>query len=332
MRVVTWRVPGARGATRVPPGKTRFLGALLLVLAGAYGCGGDGGDPVSPAPPSLPPPRPSPVPQPPPPGAPRINTVYVGFATDRIEITEGQDATVDIEFEAYYASPPDPTYIDGRFALDLRAVVEVGSASGEDLLVSGVPVGDPRLLMGKGTTWMAMRALPDDLVEGSETLKLRLEPAPKPLFDGGNYPPAVEVTNGELEVVIHDASAATGCSEVRFTATMPRRLLPPGSRYRCHSWSPYETEVTVEANRGDALELERSISYGRIYDWRVETAGSRIRHHLVLQWDPATTSELRMQACPLTGGSPTLVCTMESCEIFPAGSELPLPGSPLACP
>ena len=88
----------------------------------------------------------------------------------------------------------------------------------------------------------------------------------------------------------------------------------------------------MEADRGAPLQLERLRSSGRIDGWRLEFAGSRIRHHLVLQWDNERSAEMQLQACPAWGGGPTLVCTEDACQVYPAGAPIPAPGSPLVCP
>ena len=294
---------------------------LLLVAAGVAGCASD---PVVPAPPSLPPPGPSPVPPPPP-----IDSLFVGFVQDRVELREGEGIAVGIEFEPHYRSPPDPDMHEDFWRLDLRVIVEPGSELSGDLWVGEVPLRPTYSFRyrRRQTTWLALQALSDGEPEAPETLTLRLE------IVEGQYPyRRIELTNAELEVVIHDADTAAVCSDVGITATPPRRLIDRGDRPECASWGVFETEVTVEADRGAPLQLERLRSSGRIDGWRLEFAGSRIRHHLVLQWDNERSAEMQLQACPAWGGGPTLVCTEDACQVYPAGAPIPAPGSPLVCP
>ena len=293
---------------------------LLLVAAGVAGCGSD---PVVPAPPSLPPPGPSPVPPPRP-----IDSLFVGFVQDRVELREGEGIAVDIEMEPLYRSPPDPDNGEDEWRLGLRVILEPASESAGDLWVSEVPLLPTyrARLVSRQTTWLALQALPDGEPETSETLTLRLE------LVEGQYPHRrIELTNAELEVVIHDADTAAVCSDVRITATPPRKITRQENRPDCPSWGVFETEITVEADRSAPLQLERVSSYGRIDGWRVESVGSRIRHQLVLQWDNEGSAEMRVHACPAWGGGSTLVCTEDACRIYPAGAPIPAPGSPLAC-
>ena len=302
------------------PVRIRLAGAVLLLVAGVAGCGGSGDVPVGPAPPSLPPPGP-----PPPPGS-----LQVGFAEDRVELREGEGIAVGIEFEPHYRSPPDPDMHEDSWRLDLRVIVEPEGELSGDLWVGEVPLRPTYAFryLRRQTTWLALQALPDGEPEAPETLTLRLA-----LVGGQPYARRrIELTNAELEVVIHDADTAAVCSDVGITATPPRRLIDRGDRPECASWGVFETEVTVEADRGAPLQLERLRSSGRIDGWRLEFAGSRIRHHFVLQWDNERSAEMRLQACPAWGGGPTLVCTEEACETYPAGAPIPAPGSPLACP
>ena len=294
---------------------------LLLVAAGVAGCGSD---PVVPAPPSLPPPGPSPVPPPRP-----IDSLFVGFVQDRVELREGEGTAVDIEMEPLYRSPPDPDDGEDEWRLGFRVIVESGSESAGDLWVGEVPLLPTyrARLVSRQTTWLALQALPDGEPETSETLTLRLE------LVEGQYPRRrIELTNAELEVVIHDADTAAVCSGVRIIATPPRRLNARGYRgSSCPAWNVFETEVTVEADRSAPLQLERLSSYGRIDGWQVGSSGSRVRHRLVLQWDNERSAELRVQACPAWGGGSTLVCREDACRVYPAGAPIPAPGSPLAC-
>ena len=287
-----------------------FSAGLCLVLTAAVGCEALL---VSPPPAS------------PEPGSLLTDTLFIGFAQDRIELIEGESVAVDIEFEAQYRSPSDPP----KWQLGFRAVVESGTASAEDLLVAAGHVGDLYQVLGKGTTWLGMQALPDGIAEPSETFTLHLKPDAD--VKDASYPPAIELTNAELEIVIHDADAAAICSRVRIRGSPPRRLTRPGCRSSaCPSWGIFQTEVTVGAARSVPLQWDM-LSDGRINGWRIETLGSRVRHHLVLQWDIERSAEMRVQPCPLSDRGPTLVCTVDACEAYAAGSRIPPPGSPLVC-
>ena len=254
--------------------------------------------------------------------------MFLGFAQDRIEINEGGEVAVDIEFEPYYRGTPDR--LNDFWLLDVRAVVEPGSASAEDLLVGGVRIGHDYKRLEAGTTWLGMRALADGVAEEPETLRLRLEPFPNPDY---RYPPVIEIRNAELEVVIRDAEAADVCPDIRIAATPPRRVPRTGRGLICPIFYSFETEVTVESERGTPLQLDRIGSKGRIHGWRVESLGSRVRHQLLVQWEvlEERSWELRVEPCPRTGRGPTLVCTTESCKTYAPGSQVPAPRRPAAC-
>lgn len=278
--------------------------ALLLAAGAVTGCANIGSAPSS--------------------SSPASDTLSVGFGTDRIELSEGEGTAVNIEFVPSYGSPPDADA--QRWTFDLRVVVEPESAA--DLLVGAFPFAGYGRFAGPERDWLAIHALPDGERESAETFTLRLEAAPP---TQGRRARAVRITNGEVQVVIRDADTERLCSEVRITATPPRRLTRPGFRRWCPSWGVFETEVTVEADRNLSLPLERLGSYGRIDGWRIESVGPRIRHHLVLQWDLERSAEMRVQVCPAGSGGSTLVCDDEACEIYAAGPRVPAPASPLVC-
>ena len=250
---------------------------LLLALALGAGCEESGENALVAPPPVLPLPRP--------PGPPRIDTLYIGFVTDRVEVREGETVTVDIEMEAEYWPPlgsnsPLNRLREWRFQLEVIGAEEAA----EDLRLSPVPWGSVGKVGAAGTRWLAIQALPDGVSEGAETVRLRLHPPVlEPVFVGGlERPRRIELRNAELEVEIHDVDTAGVCSDVRIAATQ-RRLAWAGYR-RCPSWNVFEAAVTVESDRSAPLTLDRLSPYGRIDGWRVEFEGSRIRHHLVLQW------------------------------------------------
>ena len=297
----------------------------LVLLAAGAGCGGGGQPPVSAAP-SLPPPRPPP---------PLTDTLFLGFVEDRIEITEGEGAAVEIAFEPFYTRVRDPNARgpEGFPGLYVAAEVEPGTAAAEDLLVRGVQIGDYGRFPQAGTTWLAIRALPNGVAEGSESLTLRL----RPQRSEHDYPPAIEMTNAELEVVIRDREVSGICGNIHIVGAKPRNVTvlrhledgPP-----CRFEDVFETEVAVESDREEGLQLDRIHPLGRIDGWRVEAAGPRLRHHLVVQWEVGLdrdTWEMRLEPCPLTGSGPTLVCTVDTCETYGAGSQVPAPRRPTGC-
>ena len=305
------------GPSRV---RRRVLWALSFALAGAAGCGDSGEAPASP--PLLPPPEPPPS---------RVSTLFLGFVEDRIEIVEGEGAAVDIAFEPQYWGTSDRS--EDFWLLDVRAVVEAGSASAGDLVVGGVRIGPGDRKLESGTTWLGLRALADGVAEAPETLRLRLEPVAN-RFAPPSYPEVIEVTNAELEVVIRDAEAADICADVRITATKPRFVPRGGGVVNCPLLQVFETEVTVESERGTELQLDRLGSRGRIYGWRVEPLGSRVRHEFLVQWKvlEERSWETRLEPCPGTGRGPTLVCTWDSCRVYGRGSVVPAPRRPEAAP
>ena len=303
--------------------------ALLLVAGMGLGCQ-EG--PESPAPPPAPTVPAAEIPPPPPPPPPQKDTLFLGFAQDRIEIVEGEPAAVDIFFDAHYGD--DPTRQRATRLPEIRAAVEPGTASEADLLLRGVQIGTGGQILAPGTTWLAMLAVEDDLDEGPETLTLRLEPLPDDRRWGGSHPEVIEITRGELEVVIRDAPDAGTCRNVTISATPPRDVgggprSPAGS---CEE-RLWETEVTVESDRGDPIQLDRIRAPGRVYGWRVESLGERVRHQLRFQWvrGPDLPPEMALRPCAQTGRGPTLVCGAGACRTYPPGSTMPPPERQAQC-
>lgn len=244
----------------------------------------------------------------------------MGFVQERIELREGEGAAVDIKFESQPASDAS----GDRWTLGLQVVVEPESP--RDLWIGTVPFENTIRFEGKETTWIPIRALPDEEPEPTETRTLRLQ-----LDAQSSSGKVVELGTAELEVVIHDANTATVCSDVGITHTRPRRVTPPHYRRRCSRWGVFETKVVVEADRGTQLALERISSYGRIHGWGFSMVGSRVRHHLVLQWDNERSAGMRVGVCKGQGGGLTLACDQRACEVYAAGEPIPPPGSPLVC-
>ena len=188
--------------------------------------------------------------------------------------------------------------------------------------------------MGSGATWLALRALADGVVEGPETLRLRLEVSSSPIMDPegwGSYdPPAVEVTNGELEVVIHDADGAGACSdvEVRGIALGPLEVSDDGCR------GLRGTEVVIETDRSRPLSLDRlTEGPAAIEDWQTRPFGSRVEHRLRMAWLPEERAgcQLRLQPCAVGDRGPVLVCSPEWCVTYAPGEPVPAPER-RACP
>ena len=298
-----------------------------LLLVGGMGLGCQEG-PESPAPPPAPTVPAAEIPPPP----PQTDTLFLGFAQDRIEIVEGEAAAVDIVFEPYHVND-DPTSQVASWLSGVRAVVAPGTASAADLLVRGVQVGSFSFPLEAAATWLAMLGVEDDLDEGPETLTLRLEPDPDQPIPNAYPPKFIEVTNAELVVVIHDAPDAGTCRNVTIRATRPRDVTGgPRGPDPCEE-RLWETEVTVESDRGDAIQLDRIRAQGRVYGWKVESLGNRVRHQLRFQWgrgaDPLR--EMAFRPCAQTGRSPTLVCGAQECRTYPPGAKVPPPERRAQC-
>lgn len=313
MRVAERRAPGTTRSARAGV----LIATLLALTAVPIGCGENEPSPVIPV---LPPPRP------PPPPPPSVDTVYVGFAQDRIEITEGLETSADIDYDVYYADPPDPRFDEDRYRFALEMIVEPGSGSAGDLLETSAWIGHG-FILEPGTTWIPLQALADGLAEETEVLTLRMRPVQS---EHRGYPPAIEVVNPTLEVVIRDEAAAGVCSNVRIRGTRPRNIARPDGAGSCPA-GEFETRITLEADVGDPVYVDRAPPYGRIYGWRVASDGARIRHDLALQWSVVRTWELRLEACPGSARGPTLVCTVEKCETYPAGAFIPPTRIPARC-
>ena len=240
---------------------------------------------------------------------------------------------MDIFFEPYYADDDPETWFTTTLQ-EVQAVVEPGTASEADLLLRGVLIGRGGQILAPGTTWLTMVAVEDDLDEEPETLTLRLEPIPdQPRWDA-YHPEVIEFTNAELEVVIRDAPDAGSCRNVTISATPPRDVGggPRGSAPSCEE-RLWETEVTVESDRGDAIQLDRIRAPGRVYGWRVESLGERVRHQLRFQWvrGPDLPLEMALRPCAETGRGPTLVCGARACRTYPPGATMPPPERQAQC-
>ena len=305
----------------------RAAWAALLVVAG-MGLGCQEG-PESPAPPPAPTVPAAEIPPPP----PQKDTLFLGFAQDRIEIVEGEPAAVDIFFEQYNVDDDPETWVTTGLP-EVQAIVEPGTASEADLLLRGVLIGTGGQILAPGTTWLAMLAVEDDLDEEPETLTLRLDPLPDDRRWSGVHPEVIEITRGELEVVIRDAPDGGTCRNVTISATPPRDVgggprSPAGS---CEE-RLWETEVTVESDRGDPIQLDRIRAQGRVYGWRVWPLGERVRHQLRFQWvrGPDLPLEMALRPCAETGRGPTLVCGARACRTYPPGSTIPPPERQAQC-
>ena len=136
--------------------------ALLLVAGMGFGCQ-EG--PESPAPPPAPTVPPAEIPPPPPPPPPEKDTLFLGFAQDRIEIVEGEAAAVDIFFEPFKVNAFPVAWMLTVFP-EVKLSVEPGTASESDLLVRGVHIGGGGRALVSGTTWLAMLAVEDVWTKG----------------------------------------------------------------------------------------------------------------------------------------------------------------------
>ena len=310
-------------------GDHRAAWAALLLVAG-MGLGCQEG-PESPAPPPAPTVPAAEIPPPPPP-PPKTDKLFLGFVQDRIEIVEGEAAAVDIFFEQYILEWDRATATETSLP-EVEVIVEPGTASAADLLVRGVRIGSEYEVHRSGTTWLVMLAVEDDIEEGPETLTLRLDPLPTHRRLNAVHPEVFEVTQAELEVVIRDAPDTGTCRNVTIRATRPREVggFSGGSANPCASHL-LETEVTVESDRGDEIQLDRIQAQGRVYGWRVLPVGNRVRHHLRFQWKrgPDPPREMAFRPCAETGRGPTLVCGAQECRTYPPGSEIPPPEEPPA--
>ena len=291
---------------------TRRRGAFALAafgLIGFAGCDSDGGT-------SAPVVRPS-VPAPPPPPVPEVT---VSFSSERIEVAEGESATIELRYEARHLSAP----------WEFR----IGTANGrnpEDDFelpdeVFTVPVGEEGEEVS-GTASLTIRTFEDlQFAEGEEAFVL----AAVPVQEGGEVRLEAAVP---LELAIADA-AVSPCQGVIVSA-LGWELVDPDEGQRPPMPA---TTLTIELT-GDGLdttldlvgpyatlapesnEVQPYSTFG-ISRWNLDPVEGGLLHQLEINWPgDAAFAEPRNLEFAFGGGrcvgEPVASCSSTSCELLP---------------
>ena len=257
------------------------------------------------------------------PFTPATPEFVIGFEESRVELVEGEGAAllIRLELTSYpVAREPLSTHLEEGF--DVPVILEAVTADGQDLQVpDGIRFRAPGGVPLRKTAWLALRAPPDGIAEGVETLKLRLG---APRFKLQAEPtPAVRFENAEAEVVIRDGSDS--CGDVEIRALRLQRVTSPEERRGLH-----EVEILVEADVSSGWDIDVAAilqSGVTIGDWRTAISGSRVSHRIRFDWSPSSRQpdELRFAPCAADGGGPVLVCTIHACRLYAPGEPVPPP-------
>lgn len=314
---------GATSQPRASHAASALAVGWLLALGGAA-CGESA--PPAPAPPPPPPaPPPTPPPPPPEPEPEPEGDIVVGFARDRIEIREGETLEVEVLFEA---DTENRSAWFNELRVPLRVRVEAGSAGPDDVAVArrvGVygfglgsdgPVSDVSLI--------PLRARQDGILEGPESLRLRLATESEPA-EGLRFGEEVEVAfrNAEIEVVIVDGPDR--CADLTLTAAAPRRSRSGASCQR----GIYQTDVVLVTGTPAPVRLDPD-PISRVIRIRSEPAGTGFRHEMTIEWKLGFSAlDFRFRPCTDPGRGPALLCSNVDCRVYAEGEELPPPEPPV---
>ena len=294
---------------------------LALGLAISFACGDTTRVPT---PRPLPTPMEPRVPEPPEPSEElEPPDLIVGFTQDRIEIPEGNNASANVVIQSFRT--------DG-FSANLMVEVGYVTASGNDVIVSD-RVGIDSRTQEPVTTWVGMRALMDDVMEGEETFVIGLS-----LEGNSDDSLVVEYLTTEVEVAILDRPDV--CSGIRIRATPPQTSDHPPN----HCWAAYETNITVEVDGVAPTDMdflsvgtftggnsEEEYSYvtilGAAAQWRATNRASEsLRHDFLMRWEANRKPwEMRVHACAQEGRGPVLSCSNASCQVYAPGTSVPPP-------
>ncbi len=231
--------------------------------------------------------------------------VVVFFATDRLEIPEGESQDVIVHYQVADLAAP----------LALGVSVLAGSASEADFeaAVESVRIPAGRLMSGQAEFALAARA-DRTVTEGTETLTVRFVPPPGSeaslvalgrdlevvIVDGGNPCPTVTVW-GDPPELRNSVRRATLFIEFEH-----------GSDGGFDWAGPYYDDEDSPARRGRYPLLEVNIA-----DWRMEEIEGGIRHSIEIEWPPFLETGLLFRVD--TGGCERreLVCGRSGCELRP---------------
>ena len=277
----------------------RRLGGLLAALGivALAACGGDGSTPT-----------PTPTVAAPPPPA-----VAVTFASDAVQVVEGDTVEIAVRYRINALSSP--------LALAVSPLNQGADPADYELSRNtfDIPAGQGV----SGVAAIALTALVDNqIAEGEEVVELRLQP-----------PGGIRAELGpNLEVRIADAGVSP-CAGVQVVAT-PIESLGTASRYRRTTleltqgtgagavgfeWGgPYlhddycddeECRTFWEENRFPILEVN-------LVEWRTESSAGGTSDLLDIEWNDSTTVRFGFRSADgACAGDPTVACTSAGCEV-----------------
>ena len=227
----------------------------------------------------------------------------VFFATDRLEIPEGESRDLVVHYQVADLMTP----------LDLGISFLPGSASEADFeaAVENIHVPAGRLMSGQIQIPVVANA-DRTVTEGAETLTVRFIP---PL----GIETSLVALGRDLEIVIVDGGnpclAVTVWGDPPESRTSVRRATlfiewEHGSDGGFDWAGPYydDEDDPEDRNRTPLLEVN-------IAEWRVETIGGGTRHTLEIEWPPFLRAELLFRSDTGRCETPRLTCSASGCEL-----------------
>lgn len=293
----------------------RPIGAPLLLVLGALGLGACGSGSDAPRTPSVPAPPTAPAPPPPP-----IPDVTVSFPAERIELTEGESALIEVHYTARHLTVP----------WEFRLAVKDHETPPEDFVLQDgvitIPPGESEDAVS-GAAFLTVEALEDDqFAEGEETFLLE----PVPVVEAGEV---AEIEFEPLPLAIADV-AVSPCSGITLSA-LPWELVESSEGFRPPMpattliieitgegpgpWfdllGPYATWVP------ESRELQPYATFG-INRWDVEYIPGGLLHRLEINW-PGEFGFAEPQNLEFAFGGglcldePVASCSSTGCTLIP---------------
>ena len=244
--------------------------------------------------------------------APEPPAVVVTFASDAVNLKEGETVDITVRYRINNLSSP----------LSLAISPLDRGAAAEDYELSATTFDIPAGQGVTGTAALSLIALEDNqIAEGEEVVALRLLP-----------PGGIRAQlDQNLEVTIGDVGASP-CAGVRVLAT-PIEPIETSRNYRGTTleltqgkeagavWFDWEGPYlhgeycddddcrTAWQNRFPILEVN-------LVEWRMESSSSGTEDFLEIEWNDSNTLRFRFRspdgACD---GEPTVACTTTGCEL-----------------
>lgn len=247
------------------------------------------------------------------------------FPAERIllEVVEGETVMVPVSY----------VFLRKDFSRTVGLEADYGTASANDIVFMARTRVWP-MDWGEGTVAMGLRAVRDREVEGQETLILRPVKGDHREWDGyGRDPGWFWMNDTEVEIVITDGPPP--CSEVEVEVGAPVALEELKNEW--NDYGIYATDIVVDAPASEAVmawiePLDRPVGPRSRYDdrtrtlteWRVETLGEMVRHHMTAQWWNGSffdggTPHLELRVCGGAGYGVVVRCSPDKCAVHREG-------------